>query len=439
MAKILVVDDDASIRETLVTFLELENYAVDSAASTEEAIAKLQSEAFPIVISDVYLDERTGLDILNAAKNANPDCSVILMSGRGTIETVMEATKRGAFDYVAKPFDLDKMLEIIHRAEEAARGSDDEDADVEDLPVSEMIGSSPAMVEVYKTIVKAAPSDVTVLIEGETGTGKELVARLLHNLSRRAAQPFVPVDCGSITGSLLESELFGAMRGAYTGADRDRVGALEAAHNGTVFLDEIGEIDEGFQLRLLRFLQEREVRPLGASRAKKVDVRVIAATNKDLAKRMEEKRFREDLFYRLNVVPIKLPALRDRRGDIPLLAETFVGKANERYRLNARITKSGMRAMEEYAWPGNVRQLQHMIERLSILAPQYRIDEEAVLDAIQSLSSRDGQGGESLADTEADQIKKVLAATSGNKSRAAKILGIERKTLYRKLEKMGLG
>jgi two-component system, NtrC family, response regulator HydG len=439
LARILVVDDDPSIRETLLTFLELENYAVDSAASTGEAIEKLQAEAYPIVISDVYLDERTGLDILNAAKSANPDCSVILMSGRGTIETVMEATKRGAFDYVAKPFDLDKMLEVIRRAEEAARGSDDEDADVDDLPVSEMIGSSPAMVEVYKTIVKAAPSDVTVLIEGETGTGKELVARLIHNLSRRAGQPFVPVDCGSITGSLLESELFGAMRGAYTGADRDRVGALEAAHNGTVFLDEIGEIDEGFQLRLLRFLQEREVRPLGASRAKKVDVRVIAATNKDLAKRMEEKRFREDLFYRLNVVPIKLPALRDRKGDIPLLAETFVNKANERYGLNAKITKSGMRALDEYAWPGNVRQLQHMIERLTILAPQYRIDEEAVLDAIQSVSARDAQSSESLADTEAEQIRKVLAATGGNKSRAAKILGIERKTLYRKLERMGMG
>ncbi|MBS1830689.1 MAG: sigma-54-dependent Fis family transcriptional regulator [Acidobacteria bacterium] len=439
MARILVVDDDPSIRETLVTFLELENYAVDSAASTEEAIGKLHAEPYPIVISDVYLDERTGLDILNAAKNANPDCSVILMSGRGTIETVMEATKRGAFDYVAKPFDLDKMLEIIHRAEEAARGSDDEDADVEDLPSSEMIGSSPAMVAVYKTIVKAAPSDVTVLIEGETGTGKELVARLIHNLSRRSSQPFVPVDCGSITGSLLESELFGAMRGAYTGADRDRVGALEAANGGTVFLDEIGEIDEGFQLRLLRFLQEREVRPLGASRAKKVDVRVLAATNKDLAKRMEEKRFREDLFYRLNVVPIKLPTLRDRRGDIPLLAETFLNQANARYHLSAKITKSGMRAMEEYAWPGNVRQLQHMIERLAILAPQYRIDEEAVLDAIQSMSTKEAPGGESLADTESDQIKKVLAATSGNKSRAAKILGIERKTLYRKLERMGLG
>lgn len=433
-----MVDDDPAIRETLNTFLELENYEVASAASTEEAISMLQAEPFPIVISDVYLDERTGLDILNAAKGANPDCSVILMSGRGTIETVMEATKRGAFDYVAKPFDLDRMLEIIHRAEEASRGSDDEETDIDDLPPSEMIGSSGAMLEVYKTVVKAAPSDVTVLIEGETGTGKELVARLIHNLSARKHQAFVPVDCGSITGSLLESELFGAIRGAYTGADRDRIGALEAANNGTVFLDEIGEIDEGFQLRLLRFLQEKEVKPLGAARAKKVDVRIIAATNKDLAKRIEEKKFREDLYYRLNVVPIKLPPLRERRGDITLLAHTFLRQSNTRYGLNAKITESGLRAMEEYAWPGNVRQLQHLIERLTILAPQYRIDEEAVLDAIASMSSKDQQGSESLADTEAEQIRKVLAATGGNKSRAAKILGIERKTLYRKLVKMGL-
>jgi transcriptional regulator with PAS, ATPase and Fis domain len=301
-----------------------------------------------------------------------------------------------------------------------------------------MIGSSAAMLEVYKTIVKAAPSDVTVLIEGETGPGKELVARLIHNMSKRKHQAFVPVDCGSIAGSLLESELFGAMRGAYTGADRDRIGALEAAHNGTVFLDEIGEIDEGFQLRLLRFLQEKEVRPLGASRAKKVDVRIIAATNKDLAQRIEEKHFREDLFYRLNVVPIRLPPLRDRRGDITLLAHTFLRLSNTRYALSAKITESGLRAMEEYGWPGNVRQLQHLVERLTILSPQYRIDEEAVLDAIASMSAKDQAPSESLADTEADQIRRVLAATGGNQSRAAKILGIERKTLYRKLERMGL-
>jgi DNA-binding NtrC family response regulator len=436
-SKILVVEDDPSVRDTLLTFLDLEGYKVDSASSTSEAIRMLQGGSYPMVISDVYLDERTGLDILNSAKSANPDCIVVLMSGRGSIETVMEATERGAFDYIAKPFELDRMLEVVKRAEESIAASDDADTDIDDLPASEMIGFSAPMVEVYKKVSKAAPTDTTVLIEGETGTGKEMVARMIHNKSKRAQQPFVAVDCAAITGSLLESELFGAMRGAYTGADRDRIGAFEAAHNGTVFLDEIGEIDEGFQLRLLRFLQEKEVKPLGAPRAKRVDVRVIAATNKDLGQRTADKKFREDLYYRLNVVPIRLPALRERRGDITPLAHTFLRHSNERYGLAATITKSGLRALEEYTWPGNVRQLQHLIERLTILAPQHRIDEEAILDAISSTSSKE-ISSESLADTEAEQIRKVLAATGGNKSRAAKILGIERKTLYRKLEKMGL-
>ncbi|MBV6433156.1 MAG: Transcriptional regulatory protein ZraR [Bryobacteraceae bacterium] len=436
--RILVVEDDHSVRETLITFLrDCEGYEVDEAASTSDAFRLLNDGAYPLVISDVYLDERTGLDILNAAKSANPDCAVILMSGRGSIETVMESTRRGAFDYVAKPFDLDHMLEVVKRAEAAALKSSDDDAGIDDIPVSEMIGSSPSMIEVYKTITRAAPTGATVLIQGETGTGKELVARMIHNYSSRAQQPFVPVDCASIAASLLESELFGALRGAYTGADRDRVGAFEAANNGTVFLDEIGDIDPGFQLRLLRFLQEKEIKPLGAARPKRVDVRVIAATNRDLVKLVEDRKFREDLFYRLNVVPIRLPALRERRGDIPLLAIFFLRRANQRYSLDARITESGMRSLQEYSWPGNVRQLQHMIERLTILAPQYRIDEEAVLDAIASLSSKEN-AGESLAGAEADQIRKVLAATGGNKSRAAKILGIERKTLYRKLEKMGM-
>ncbi|MBI4907107.1 MAG: sigma-54-dependent Fis family transcriptional regulator [Acidobacteria bacterium] len=438
MRKILIVEDDPSVRETLITFLQdCEGYNVDSASSTAEAMTKLGNDSYPIVISDVYLDERTGLDILRAAKSSNPDCSVILMSGRGSMETVMEATRRGAFDYIAKPFELDQMLEVVKRAEAAALPSDDEETEIEDMPATEMIGYSRAMMEVYKTISKAAPTDATVLIQGETGTGKELVARMIHNNSQRAQQPFVPVDCASMTASLLESELFGALRGSYTGADRDRVGALEAANNGTVFLDEIGDIDHSFQLRLLRFLQEKEVRPIGASRPRKVDVRVIAATNRDLSKMAEEKKFREDLFYRLNVVPIRLPALRERREDIPFLAEHFRKRANERFALDAEITKSGQRALLEYTWPGNVRQLQHLVERLVILAPQARLDEEAVLDAIQSMSSNEA-AGDSLADTETEQIRKVLAATGGNKSRAAKILGIERKTLYRKLERMGI-
>jgi transcriptional regulator with PAS, ATPase and Fis domain len=293
------------------------------------------------------------------------------------------------------------------------------------------------MVEIYKQISKVAPTDATVLIEGETGTGKDLIARMIHRNSRRANHPFVPVDCGAIAPSLLESELFGTLKGAYTGADRDRMGVFEAANNGTVFLDEIGDIDFGFQLKLLRFLQEREIRPLGSPKARKVDVRVVAATNRDMQKMVDEQKFREDLWYRLNVVRINVPPLCERSGDIPLLVHYFLHRYNGRYSLDTKLTESGQKAMEEYSWPGNIRQLQHMMERLTILAPGGRIDAGAVRHAIEQMDSRDS-ASDSLADTEAEQIRRVLAATNGNKSKAAKILGIERKTLYRKLERMGL-
>jgi len=390
------------------------------------------------VISDIYLDERTGIDVLHKARQQNPDCAVILMTGRGSMETVMAATQGGAFEYLAKPFEMAQMVDTIRRAEKSLNGEEeDEAAAMDDLPDTEMVGSSPRMIEIYKTISKVAPTDATVLIEGETGTGKELIARMIHRNSKRAQQAFVAVDCGAIAPSLLESELFGTLKGAYTGADRDRKGVFEAAHNGTVFLDEIGDIDLGFQLKLLRFLQEREIRPLGASRAKKVDVRVVAATNRDAQKLVDEGKFREDLWYRLNVVRLTVPPLCERGSDIPLLVHYFLKRYDERYNLDTRLTDSGLKAMEEYSWPGNIRQLQHMMERLTILAPGGRIDESAVRAAIDQMDSRD-HAGETLADTEAEQIRRVLAATNGNKSRAAKILGIERKTLYRKLDRMGL-
>ena len=298
-----------------------------------------------------------------------------------------------------------------------------------------MIGTSPAMIEIYKTVSRVAPTDATVMIEGETGTGKELVARMIHRFSQRAAQPFVPVDCGAIAPSLLESELFGAMRGAYTGADRDRIGVFEAANRGTVFLDEIGDIEPDFQVKLLRFLQEREIRPLGSSRPKEVDVRVIAATNRDLQKMVDEGKFREDLWYRLNVVRIVMPPLRERRHDIPLLARFFANKYNGRYSRDVKLMDSGVKALQDYTWPGNVRQLQHLIERLMVLAD--RVDAEAVHEALTVMESRE-KPIDTLADAEEEQIRRVLAATGGNKSKAAQILGIERKTLYRKLERMKL-
>ncbi len=439
MQKLLIVEDDASVRNTIVTCLELEGYQPDAVASTREAMERLKVSAYPIVISDIYLDERTGIDVLRAARLQNPACAVILMTGRGSMETVMAATEGGAFEYLAKPFEMSQMIETVKRAELSLLPSPvgDEAEAIDDLPETEMIGSSMRMVEIYKTLSRVAPTDATVLIEGETGTGKELIARMVHRNSKRSQQAFVPVDCGAIAPSLLESELFGTLKGAYTGADRDRMGVFEAAHGGTVFLDEIGDIEASFQLKLLRFLQEHEVRPLGAPRAKKVDVRVLAATNRDVQKMVDEGKFREDLWYRLNVVRITVPPLCERASDIPLLAHYFLKRYNQRYELDTKMTESGLKAIERYSWPGNVRQLQHMMERLTILAPAARIDAAAVKYAIEQMDSRD-QSTESLADTETDQIRRVMAVTNGNKSKAAKILGIERKTLYRKLEKMGL-
>jgi DNA-binding NtrC family response regulator len=422
----------------MVTCLELEGYSVDAVASTREAIDRLETQSYPIVISDIYLDERTGIDVLRTARRQNPACVVILMTGRGSMETVMAATEGGAFEYLAKPFEMTQMIDTIKRAEKSLNGSEDDEAtSIDDLPDTEMIGSSPRMIEIYKTISRVAPTDATVLVEGETGTGKELIARMIHRNSKRSQQPFVPVDCGAIAPSLLESELFGTLKGAYTGADRDRMGVFEAAAGGTGFLDEIGDIDLGFQLKLLRFLQEREIRPLGSPRARKVDVRVIAATNRDVQKMVEEGKFREDLWYRLNVVRLTVPPLCERPTDIPLLVHYFLKRYNERYKLDTRLTDSGLKAMTDYSWPGNIRQLQHMVERLTILAPGARIDDAAVRDAIEQMDSRES-ASDTLADTESEQVRRVLAATNGNKSRAAKILGIERKTLYRKLEKMGL-
>jgi DNA-binding NtrC family response regulator len=431
---ILLVEDDSSVRTTIVTFLELEGFEIEAVANTHDALAHLANRQYPLVISDIYIDDRTGIDVLMAAKGQNHNCPVILMTARGSIETVIAATQNGAFDYLAKPFELDTLLEAVRRALHSGN-ADDHETEPEDLPETEMIGSSPGMVEIYKTVSRVAPTDATVVIEGETGSGKELVARMIHRFSRRASHPFVPVDCASIPAALIESELFGAMKGAFTGADRDRIGVFEGANRGTVFLDEIGDIDLAFQVKLLRFLQEREIRAVGSSREKKVDVRVVVATNRDLQKMVENGKFREDLWFRLNVVRLTLPPLRERRNDVPLLTHYFLNKYNERYNRSVKLTESGLKALKDFTWPGNVRQLQHLIERLTILAPNDRIDGEAVQDAIEAMS-RGAAAGETLAETESDQIRRVLAATGGNKSRAAAVLGIERKTLYRKLERM---
>lgn len=433
--RILFVDDDDALRTTFSMGLQAEGYAVDSVSSTREALVLLANRVYPLVITDIYLDERTGLDVLKAAKDNNPASAVIVITGQGTIETVMKATSGGAFEYLAKPFDMSRLLDAVRKAAESLEAKGAKEAPEADIPETEMIGFTTEMVEVYKTISRAAPSDAPVLIQGESGTGKEVVARLIHQNSKRAHGPFVAIDCGSIAPTLMESELFGSVRGAFTGAERDRAGLFESADGGTVFLDEIGEVDSSFQLKLLRFLQEKEVRPLGAAKARKLDVRVVAATNRNLQAMVDEKEFRQDLWFRLNVVPIRLPPLRERRDDIPHLAAHFLKRFNERYNRKVQLAPAGLRVLQEHDWPGNVRQLQHVLERLVILSPIDALDGSAVGAAL-SVSEPKERPVQSLADAEEEQIRKVLAATGGNKTRAAQILSIERKTLYRKLERM---
>jgi DNA-binding NtrC family response regulator len=433
--KILFVEDDPAVVMTFTTGLEIEGYPVEAVSSTSLALERLANGRYPIVITDIYLDERTGLDVLRAARENDPDCAVIVITGQGTMETVMRATAGGAFEYLAKPFDIGTLMQVIHRAESFLADKGAAPADGSAMPETEMIGFSRQMVEVYKTISRAAPTEVPVLIEGESGTGKELVARLIHRNSRRADGPFVAVDCGSIASSILESELFGSTRGAFTGADRDRTGLFESANRGTVFLDEIAEVDSGFQLKLLRFLQEKEIRPLGASKSRKVDVRVLAATNRNVREMVEEGKFRQDLWFRLNVVHILLPPLRERRSDIAPLAEHFLQQFNRHYNRSVRLSAEAVKVLDEYAWPGNVRQLQHLLERLVILSTVNLLEADAVSEALGTLEPRK-KPVQSLADAEEDQIRKVMAATGGNKTRAAQILNIERKTLYRKLERM---
>lgn len=435
--KILFVEDDSSLADTFSLGLEAEGYQVDVASTSGEALALLARGAYPVVITDIYLDERSGLDVLRAARDNNPDSAVIVITGQGTMETVMEASERGAFDYLAKPFDLSRLLEVVRRAERHLRERSVPAAITPELPQTELIGFSAPMVDVYKTISRAAPTEVPVLIEGESGTGKELIARLIHRHSARADGPFVPVDCGSIAPSIMESELFGSVRGAFTGADRDRAGLLESASGGTVFLDEIAEVEGAFQLKLLRFLQEKEIRPLGSSKSRHVDVRVVAATNRNLQAMVDKGDFRQDLWFRLNVIHIRLPPLRERRSDIRPLAQHFLERFRQRYQRESRLTPGALKRLEEYDWPGNVRQLEHLLERLVILSPADTLGAEQVRDVLDDSQPRE-RAVRSLADAEEEQIRKVLSATGGNKTRAAEILNIERKTLYRKLERMKL-
>jgi DNA-binding NtrC family response regulator len=442
---ILVIDDDESITVTVSRFLQAHGYRVAVANDGGDALAEARSGAYPIIISDIYIDQVTGLDILGAAREASRNAAVILMTARGSVRTTVEAEMQGAFEYLAKPFDLSRLLAVIERAEAAAAEPEAASLEEDLQQFGNIVGFSPPMVEVYKRIARCARSEDAVLIIGETGVGKELVARAIHEHSKRATGPFVAVDSGAVTGSLWESEIFGAVRGAFTGADRDRPGVIETARGGVVFFDEIGEIPLDFQPKLLRFLQEKEFRPVGSGAPRRADVRVIAATNRALEAMVKQGKFREDLYYRLNVLRIDVPPLRERRSDISFLVKHFLEGANTAAQKKIWLTAEAISALEQYTWPGNVRQLQNTISKLVALSPPGPVSAADVREAIAAApvgpgdeaANTDEEEIRDLDELERRQILRVLEETGGNKTRAAEMLGIQRRTLYKKLARMG--
>jgi len=438
--RILIVDDDVETCRLIAELVAADGRELQQCQTAGEAIELARQEQFDLVISDINLNEATsGLDVLKAFKEANPVGEVVLISGFGTLETAVQAVRAGAFDYISKPFNIGEVRATVARALARDRTSDVQEAPA-DVPPEGIIGRTAGMLAVYKQIAYASDSTAPVLVQGESGTGKELVARAIHAHSTRAGRPFVAINCGAVTETLLESELFGHVRGAFTGAVADRKGVFEQAHSGTVLLDEIGDMAPAMQVKLLRVLQDGEIRPVGGNRAVHTDARVVAATNVDLDRAVAEQRFRQDLFYRLSVIVIRIPPLRDRREDIPLLIEQFVGNASARTGRHAVISPEAVVALTSYRWPGNVRELENTIERLVVFS-RGRIEladlPETVL-AAPSLEERMFQDLPTLDELERRYLIHVLDAVGGNRSRAAEALGIDRRTLYRMAERLGV-
>lgn len=437
--RILLIDDDESITAAVEAVLSAHGYEVTVANEGDEALGLVREGRFPIIVSDIYIDRVTGLDVLREARQGGREPAVILMTARGSVRTTVDAEMGGAFEYLAKPFEMRSLLAVIERAQSYLARPAAEPEDGEDLEqFGRMIGFSPPMVDVYKKIARAARSRDTVLIAGETGVGKELVARAIHDHGPRASAPFVPIDAGAIPGTLWESEIFGSVRGAFTGAERDRPGVIETARGGTVFFDEIGEIPADFQAKLLRFLQEKEYRPVGSGAPRKADVRVIAATNRPLEAMVRGGDFREDLFYRLNVLRIEVPPLRERRSDIALLVKRFLDEASSAAGKRIWFEPEAGRLLEEHSWPGNVRQLQNTIQRVVALNAPGPVSAGTLLPLLgeTAIESEGEEESGELSEVERRQILKVLDETGGNKTKAAAILGIQRRTLYKKLARM---
>jgi DNA-binding NtrC family response regulator len=446
-ARILVVDDEVNIREALADLLEGDGYQVRTAASAEEALDVLQRDPCEIVISDLRLTGRSGLDLLRWARETRPETETIILTAYGTVEGAVEAMKLGAYDYISKPVDRQRLGLLIEKALEKQSLSLENRSLRRRLSIKEefsnIIGHSPRIREIFKLISEVAPTSATVLISGESGTGKELVARAIHKRSLRKERQFVTLNCGALPDSLMESELFGFERGAFTGALATKIGRIEMASGGTLFLDEVGDISPKTQVDLLRVLQDRELRRLGGANSIKVDVRFIAATNRELDAEIAEKRFREDLYYRLNVVPITMPALRERTEDIPLLVESFLQEFCKIHQKEPKTASDDtLQLLMQYSWPGNIRELRNLVERLALLIRDEVIEPRHLPspvrssdDAAPELTIRLDQP---LLELEKTVIRNVLVRITRNRTSAARILGISLRALHYKIKRFGL-
>lgn len=442
LMNILIVDDDEAIRDSCTQLLTKMGIEIETASDSSSGLRKIRKIVFDIVILDLKMPGIGGMQLLTKIKKINPETLVIVITGYATVDSAVEAMKKGAYDFLPKPFTPEELRIIIKRAMEKRKLLLDNLHLKKELETSlgsdSLIGSSKEMKRVKKLIKKVGPTGSTVLITGESGTGKELVARDIHRNSQRSQMPFVTVDCSTLVENLFESELFGHVKGSFTGATVTKHGRLELANHGTVFFDEISNIGMEVQAKLLRAIQEREIIKVGSNQAVKIDIRIIAATNKDLRKAVEENSFREDLFYRLSVVPLFLPPLRERKDDIPALVEYFINKYNiKRNKTIQGVSEQTMKALMDYQWPGNVRELENVVERAVVLTENNYIS-PSDLSYYGLGIKEDTHQDKSLDELEKQHIDKTLKKYNGHKKRTAEVLGIDRKTLRLKIRKYGL-
>lgn len=444
-APILLIDDDTELLEVYEKIFRLKGFQVLTCSSSLDTLKLIRDRTFSVVVSDIIMPKMNGMELLDAIKKIRPETEVIMLTAEGSISGAVEAVKKGAFSYLVKPADIDELLSNVRKAAELADVRLENDilkSQLAGMPArKEFLGVSQAASELRKKAQIVGETDSAVLITGETGTGKEILANMIHRCSRRADKPFICVNCGALNENLIESELFGSEKGAYTGAERQRKGRFEAADGGTIFFDEIGELSLNMQVKLLRVLQEKSFERVGGSDSIRSDFRLITATNRDLKREVEENRFRADLFYRINIIPIEIPPLRERKEDIPVLCESFLDEyTREMNKSAAPLSPELLRLLQRYDWPGNVRELRNIVERLVVLSADGEIDEANLPEEIRELDQDEKQTGEQTAALrhmtrafEKEYITRIMKKNNGNVAKSAEEMCIARKNLYKKL------